>query len=185
MPVASHHGDEAVGGQPEGGKNGERREDQADQQRPAQHPGLLAERIGLVRDADGHRAAGGRHRGVEAQGPAGQKPGQADARGHRQAIFDMDAEQRQRPASGHQRAGDIWPWVLPPIAVYGGSATPYSRLITPQKTRKRGRFVPQNPDRQSWRNRLPHHQDRPQNGHRHGCGLFRRRPRCSACEDGG
>ena len=40
-------------------------------------------------------------------------------------------------------------------------------------------------DRQSRRNRLPHHQDRPPDGHRHGGGLFRCRPRRPACRDGG
>ena len=44
--------------------------------------------------------------------------------------------------------------------------------------------VHQNPDRQPRRNRLPRHRHRPEDGHRDGGGVFRRRPRRAPCRAG-
>ena len=73
--------------------------------------------------------------------------------------------------------------MLSPILGFCGPFTAGAR--TPktncQCIRGRGPRVQENPDRQSRRDRLPHHQDRPADGHRHGRGLFRSRPQCAAC----
>ena len=46
------------------------------------------------------------------------------------------------------------------------------------------RYVQANPDCQSRRDRLPHHQDRAPDGHRDRRGLFRSRPQRAPCRDG-
>ncbi len=84
-------------------RRGQGGEEDGRSQGEAQQPGLLPQRVGLVADGDADRAAGGGHGGVEPQRPAGQHPGQADPDGHRQPVFQVDPEHRQRPLPGESQ----------------------------------------------------------------------------------